>query len=96
MFQKWIQKLPVPRTRIQKWTQKGAAAVVSVPVQLFLFRKRAREVGCQPPGLVIVRCLRLGGDPFVEAIFGSICSLEAAYLEEMCSPNGLNMKCDGH
>ena len=61
------------RKRIQKWIQKRAAVVVSCSDCCFLFRKRAREGGCQgAPGHGHSPLFQSGGHPFFEQVFGAL------------------------
>ena len=86
------------RKRIQKWTHPWTAFVVSCSDCCFLFRKPRTRWGAvrEPRALEIVRRLRLGGYPFVEAMFRTLSSNKIAILDEDGSPNELKLKTFGN
>ena len=60
------------RNRTQKWTEKGAAVVVSCPDNCFLFRKRAREAASQGASGQGHRDSFDFGGTYFSSIFGSL------------------------
>ena len=70
IFQEMDSEIANSRKRIQKWTQKRAAVVVSCSDCCFLFRKRAREAASPGASRHWNRVVfESGRSPFFEAFF---------------------------